>query len=78
MVYQNKRGEVFLFYYCDYDAVQASFDEYCFDDFEDVLKDWNDEIDDRGWIDIDDPLPDCQHDALIPIRIKGRNIEKPE
>ena len=78
MVYQNKRGEVFLFYYCDYDAVQASFDEYCFDDFEDVLKDWNDEIDERGWIDIEDPLPDCQHDALIPIRIKGRNIEKNE
>ena len=73
-----KRGAVFLFYYCDYDAVQASFDEYYFDDFEGVFKDWNDEIDERGWIDIEDPLPDCQHDALIPIRIKGRNIGKPE
>ena len=29
-------------------------------------------IDDRGWIDIDEPLPDCQHDAFIPIRVKGR------
>ena len=78
MVYQNKRGGVFLFYYCDIDAVQASFDAYCFDDLEGVLEDWNDEIDERGWINIDDPLPDCQHDALIPIRVKGRNIGKPE
>ena len=78
MVYQNKIGEVFLFYYCDYDAVQASFDEYCFNDFEGVLEDWNDEIDERGWINIDDPLPDCQHDAQIPIRVKGRNTGEPE
>lgn len=38
-------------------------------DIEDVYEDWNDEI--------DDPLPDCQHDALIPLRVKWRNIEKP-
>jgi hypothetical protein len=31
-------------------------------DIEDVYEDWNDEI--------DDPLPDCQHDALIPLRVK--------
>ena len=43
-----------------------------------VLEDWNDEIDERGWIDIGDPLPDCQDDSLIPIRVKGRNTGKPE
>lgn len=35
-------------------------------------------IDDRGWIDIDEPLPDCQHDAFIPIRVKGRADGMPE
>ena len=69
MVYQNKKG---------YDAVQASFDEYCFDDWEGVLEVWNGEIDERGWINIDAPLPDCQQDALIPIRVKGRITGKTE
>lgn len=30
------------------------------------------------WIDIDDPIPYCQHDAFLPIRAKGRNIGKTE
>ena len=25
-----------------------------------------------------DPLSDCQHDAFLPIRIKGRNIGRPQ
>ncbi len=25
-----------------------------------------------------DPLPDCQHDAFLPIRVKGRDIGKPQ
>ena len=25
-----------------------------------------------------DPLPFCQHDAFIPVRVKGRNVGKPE
>jgi len=47
-------------------------------DVESVYEDWNDEIDERGWIDIDDPLPDCQHDAFLPIRVKGREIGEPQ
>ena len=78
VVYRKKREGVFLFYYCDINAVQASFDDYCFDDLEGVFEDWNDEIDERGWSDIGDPLPDCRDDALIPIRVKGRNTGKPE
>ena len=45
---------------------------------EDVYEDWNDKIDERGWIDIDGPLPNCQHDAFIPIRVKGRDTGNPE
>lgn len=59
------------------DAIQCSYDEW-FPDVESVYKDWTCEIDERGWIDIEDPLPDCQHDAFLPIRVKGRNLGKPE
>ena len=27
---------------------------------------------------MDDPLPCCQQDAFLPVRVKGRNIGKPE
>lgn len=27
---------------------------------------------------LDDPLPDCQHDAFLPLRVKERNINKPQ
>lgn len=77
MLYQTKKGGVFLFQYCEPDAVFSSYDAY-YDSVEDVYEDWNDDIDARGWIDIDDPLPDCQHDAFIPVRVKGRSNGKPE
>ena len=77
MLYQTKRDGVFLFQYCSVDAIQCSFDQY-YDDIEDVYEDWDDEIDERGWIDIDDPLPYCQHDAFIPVRVKGRETGNPE
>ena len=71
MVYQKKRAGVLLFYYCDYDAVLCSYDAY-YDDLKDVYEEWNDEIDERGWIDIGDPLPDCEPAALIPIHVKDK------
>ena len=41
-------------------------------------KECDDLIDENGWIEIEDPLPDCQHDAFIPLRVKGRSTGKPE
>lgn len=61
MLYQYKDG-VFLFEYCSPDAVRCSYDCW-YPDIESVYEDWNDEIDERGWIDICEPLPDC-HDAF--------------
>ncbi len=77
MLYQIEPEEIYLFEYCSLDAVQCSFDLY-YTDLNDLYDEWNDQIDERGWIDIDDPLPYCQHDAFLPIRVKGRNIGKPE
>ena len=67
----------YLFEYSDPDAQQCSAD-LCYDSLEDLYGDWNALIDERGWIDIDDPLPDCQHDAFLPIRVKGRSTGTPE
>ena len=57
--------------------------QYCietrsYDSIEELYEDWNDLIDDRGWIEIEDPLPFCQHDAFVPVRVKGRDTGKPE
>lgn len=76
MLYQSEEG-VYLFGYCSLDAVIGSSDRFYFL-LEDLYEEWNDLIDEKGWIDIEDPLPNCQHDAFIPIRIKGRDVGKPE
>lgn len=70
MLYQTKKDGVYLFMYCQKDAVQCSFD-YWYKTVEDVYEDWNDLVNEKGWIPIDDPLPYCQHDAFLPIRVKG-------
>ena len=31
-----------------------------------------------NWFLIDDPMPYCQHDALLPIQVKGRNTNTPQ
>ena len=67
----------YLFEYCSPDAVQCSFD-LCYDSPEALYDDWNHLIDERGWIEIEDPLPGCQHDAFIPLRVKGRDVGRPE
>ena len=76
MLYKTEEG-IYLFTYSSPDALQCASDQ-CYDSLEELYEDWNDLIDERGWIEIEDPLPYCQHDAFIPIRVKGRNIGKPE
>ena len=77
MLYQTKKDGVYLFMYCQNEAVQCSFD-YWYKTVEDVYEDWNDLVNEKGWILIDDPLPYCQHDAFLPIRVKGRDIGEPQ
>lgn len=67
----------YLFEYRSPDAMMCSADRY-YDSLEDLYEDWNDLIDENGWIGIEDPLPDCQQDAFLPIRVKGRDKGRPE
>ena len=76
MLYGSGNGYC-LFEYSAPDAVMCSSDRY-YDSLEDLYDDWNDLIDEKGWITTDDPLPYCQHDALIPVRVKGRDTGQPE
>ena len=76
MLYKTGEG-CYLFEYCSPDAVLCSSDRW-YDSLEDLQEEWDSLIDERGWTELEDPLPDCQHDAWNPIRVKGRNIGKPE
>ena len=76
MLYQSGDG-LYLFAYSTPDAVQ-SFSDLVYDSLEDLYEDWNGLIDARGWIDLEDPWPNCQHDAFIPLRVKGRSIGSPQ
>ncbi|MBO4838108.1 MAG: hypothetical protein J5493_01915 [Lachnospiraceae bacterium] len=76
MLYEAEEGH-YLFEYTSPDAVFCSAD-LCYDSLAELYDEWNGRIDDRGWTDLDDPLPDCQHDAFLPIRAKGRDAGKPE
>ena len=76
MLYDAGEG-VYLFAYDRPDAVLSAADLF-YEQLEDLYEDWNDRIDGRGWIGIEDPLPGRQHDAMIPVRVKGRDAGKPE
>ena len=75
-LYETEEG-IYLFEYSSPDAIQSCSDR-CYDSLEDLFDDWNERIDERGWIELDDPLPHCQHDAFIPLRVIGRDTGKPE
>ena len=63
-----------------FDAEDALFSkaDALYESEEDALEDWGEWISAEGWHVIDDPLPDCQHDCILPIRVKGRNLGTPQ
>lgn len=77
MIYETPGKGVYTYYYTDRNAIFCSYDSYS-GDLETAVEEFTDELDERGWIEIDDPLPDCQHDCILPIRVKGRNTGKPQ
>ena len=77
MIHQIRKQGVFVYLYTSPEAVFCSFDCH-YVDLEDALEDWGDAVDERGFIKIDDPLPDCQHDCILPIRVKGRDTGNPQ
>ncbi len=76
MLYEAEEG-TYLFEYPSPEAVLCSAD-LLYASPEELYEDWNGLIDGRGWIALEDPLPGCQHDAFLPLRVKGRDAGKPE
>ena len=77
MLHEIEGVGVYAYMYTHKNAMFSSFDSF-YETLEDALGDWEEELDEQGWIEIDDPLPGCQHDAFLPIRVKGRDSGKPQ
>ena len=77
MIHEIDKVGVYTYYYTDRDAVFSSYDSFS-EKLETALEEFEGELDDQGWIMIDDPLPYCQHDCILPIRVKGRETRHPQ
>jgi hypothetical protein len=78
LIYQSNEGVYLFGYDCLQDtsskwdkwfATIAEAKEYS----QDIYK-----IDESKWISISDPLDNCQHDFIMPTKVKGREDGKPE
>lgn len=77
MIHEIPGTGVYTYYYTDRNVVFSSYDSYS-EDLETAVAEFNGELDGRGWIEVDDPLPYCQHDCILPIRVKGHNLDQPQ
>lgn len=77
MIHEIPGEGTYTYYYTDPNAVFSTYDSYN-DDLMTAVEEFEDELDENGWITIDDPLPYCQHDCILPIRVKGRENGNPQ
>ena len=75
MIHETRREGVFAYLYTSPEALFCSFDSH-YSTLEDALEDWDGEV--EGWTEPGDPLPGCQHDCPLPIRVKGRDRGAPQ
>ena len=80
MIYSHKKEGAFLFLFETTDEYSGCSADLWFQDVKEAeecaVEDYG--VNPEDWIMIDDPLPDCQHDMIHPIRIKGRNSGNPK
>ncbi len=77
MIHEIEELGTYIYYYTNKDAIFSSYDSFS-DDIETALEEFEDKINEQGWIKIDEPLPYCQHDCILPIRVKGRKDGCPQ
>ena len=78
MIYDCSEG-VYVFYYDSVDDVPGIADEW-YEDLNTAEQMCREKFgfQENDWISVDDPMEYCQHDIIAPVRIKGRNEEKPQ
>lgn len=77
MIHEQPGTGVYTYYYTDRNAIFSTYDSYS-DNVETAMEEFEKELDEQGWIMIEDPLPGCQHDCILPIRVKGRETGNPQ
>ena len=78
MLYECSDGVYVFGYDCLQDTTSISdYLQDTLDDAEDFCKDEY-QIHSNNWILIADPLDDCQHDFILPTKVKGKEMGKPE
>lgn len=77
MIHEIEEIGTYIYYYTSKDAIFSSYDSFV-DGIKTALEEFEDEIDKQGWIQIDESLPYCQHDCILPIRVKGRKNGTPQ
>ena len=76
MIYE-KDDETYVFLYNSLEAQISAADEW-YPNLEEAISAWDSYVKNGGWVTIDNPMPGCQEDCVLPIRVKGRDIGKPE
>ena len=77
MIYQSGSDGVNVFLYDSPEGQICTADEW-YENLNAAENEWTKRIIGGRWNEADDPLPDCQDDAIAPVRIKGRAEGKPE
>lgn len=68
-------GGAYAYLYTSPEALFSAYD-LCYDSLEDAWEEWGAASD--SWTVLDDPLPGCQHDCPLPVRVKGRERGTPQ
>ena len=76
MLYEKPNGETCAFLYENADAQICCADE-CYSNLAEALIRWDGERH-TNWTALDDPLPGCQEDAMLPVRVRGRDRGEPQ
>ena len=76
MVHETEFEDVYVYIYNSAQA-QICFADEWFPSVADAEDTWGPMIAAPGWVLIDDPLPGCQNDCFLPIRVKGRDTGNP-
>lgn len=78
ILYETKKDGIYVFLSTSVDDVGCNSDSW-FEDIksaEECCADYG--VHPEDWIEIDDPMPNCQHDFIRPVRVKGRNNNNPQ
>ena len=77
MIYQTENEGTYVFLYNSMQSQMCVADEW-YESPAEAISQWEGFIKDGHWTIIEDPMPNCQNDCILPIRVKGRDIGKPE